>query len=488
MFMLAYRDRLFVKTLSPGNNRQIAVGTDYQTHGLDITLIELLPLCLAHLCPGGQVSPVEQVLHIHLNGFLQGGVDLLQHGLHLDVVAVAGAEVIDVAVRGPSFFQHCLVFCSKLAVFHHHIVVDRIQQVTQRPIVGIAAEENDGIHVIGVVFLTGFDAQGMIHHGFAAVDASGHQVFHRDIREAVDNIPGTGGVDVVAEEDLYHLILIHIVQGRAELVGVGVLAVHNDDHPAVVLQESMDVMLDAVADIVDLAEILEGVLISCVKQGEELLIVVEDVAFLRVGPVEVDLIGIAVSVGIVYLCCCPDSGFGLAVGHHKQGLDVLPLHPDGKDGLAVIDAVCDQLVDADDVVIDLTVRLDNGDAVCSQLADAVLGDLIREGIQIFQIPVHLIVQGIVVLFDGRAEHGQMPNDPGVLVFLQLMENIQLGSFIVGFEMPLLHTGQIGHLGDDGIGVGLISIGSSHDVFLLFVFEVSEHKNADVSIMKWYAIY
>lgn len=79
-------------------NFYIPLFIDIETHGFEVAVVEL------HLLPSGKVRPravdrlLEQLLDIEMDRFILALSDLVQHSLYPDLIAVAGAEVISIAV------------------------------------------------------------------------------------------------------------------------------------------------------------------------------------------------------------------------------------------------------------------------------------------------------------------------------------------------------------------------------------------------------
>ena len=66
-------------------------------HGLDVTGIELVLFTGGHVSPGHFVDLSEDILDVEVYLFFQALTQLLQPGSFLDLVAVAGAEIIQIA-------------------------------------------------------------------------------------------------------------------------------------------------------------------------------------------------------------------------------------------------------------------------------------------------------------------------------------------------------------------------------------------------------
>ncbi len=66
-------------------------------HGLDVAGIELVLFTGGHVSPGHFVDLSEDLPDVEVHLFLQALTQLLQQGSFLDLVAVAGAEIIQIA-------------------------------------------------------------------------------------------------------------------------------------------------------------------------------------------------------------------------------------------------------------------------------------------------------------------------------------------------------------------------------------------------------
>lgn len=444
-----------LQTLLPQCDGQRTIVADHQPHGLDVAVVKLLLLRLGHFGSGGEIRVLQHIVDIELQRIAQGVANLSKHGFNLDLVAVSGAEIVDVAEGNTGIDQRVSVIGAKLAAFDHNVIVHRIQLTVQTPKIGITGADDDGVHVVLIVFHTRFDAQRGVNKGLAAGYTPDLQMLDRDLSELIENTPCRGGVNIVAEDDLADSIQqrlpIQIVQRCVELVGVGVFTVHDNDGPAAAFEEVVNALLGAVAGIVDLARILENIFVGFIQQGAEFFVVVENVAGFPITPVDVYLIGVTIFVGVVLSGGCLDACLCITVGHDKELFHIVPRKP-GKQFFAIVDTVSDKAVDVDDVLVQLSVCLDDGDAIRLKLAQALLRDIFRERMQILEFMEHPVVQVTVVLLDGGAEHAEITDDPGVLVVLQLLEMLHFGRFVLHLKDPLGDTDQIGNLGYDDIHV------------------------------------
>lgn len=78
---------------------------DLNVHGLDVAGIELVLFTGGHVRPGHFVNLSEDILDVEVYLFLQALTQLLQQGSFLDLVAVAGAEIIQIAVGNARILQ-----------------------------------------------------------------------------------------------------------------------------------------------------------------------------------------------------------------------------------------------------------------------------------------------------------------------------------------------------------------------------------------------
>ena len=82
-------------------NADVSVLVDGQRHVPDVLLIELPPLCGRHFDPRVSQSCIKHIVDIQVNGVVNPAVHLLEQCVFLDVLAVAGVEVIQIAVEYP---------------------------------------------------------------------------------------------------------------------------------------------------------------------------------------------------------------------------------------------------------------------------------------------------------------------------------------------------------------------------------------------------
>ena len=78
---------------------------DLNVHGLDVAGIELVLFTGGHVSPGHFVDLSEDILDVEVYLFFQALTQLLQQGSFLDLVAVAGAEIIQIAVGNARILQ-----------------------------------------------------------------------------------------------------------------------------------------------------------------------------------------------------------------------------------------------------------------------------------------------------------------------------------------------------------------------------------------------
>lgn len=88
---------LDVSLLLPKAEVHFTVLIDLNVHGLDVAGIELILFTGGHIRPGHFVNLSEDILDVEVYLFLQALTQLLQQGSFLDLVAVAGAEIIQIS-------------------------------------------------------------------------------------------------------------------------------------------------------------------------------------------------------------------------------------------------------------------------------------------------------------------------------------------------------------------------------------------------------
>lgn len=135
-------------TLLPQCDGQRTIVADHQSHRLDVAVVKLLLLCFGHFSSGGEIRVLQHIVDIELQRIAQGVANLSKHGFNLDLVAVSGAEIVDVAEGNTGIDQRVSVIGAKLASFDHDIIVHRVQLTVQTPKIGIAGADDDGVHVV----------------------------------------------------------------------------------------------------------------------------------------------------------------------------------------------------------------------------------------------------------------------------------------------------------------------------------------------------
>lgn len=94
-------------SLRPQLYKYFSIRIDYQPHGTDIAFGELLLFCCTHFGAGIYVGGLQNFLNVEVNDLIQLRLHLPQDGLLLDLIAVAGAEIVDIAV-GNALVVHSL--------------------------------------------------------------------------------------------------------------------------------------------------------------------------------------------------------------------------------------------------------------------------------------------------------------------------------------------------------------------------------------------
>ena len=141
--------------------------------------------------------------------------------------------------------------------------------------------------------------------------------------------------------DFRDLIGVEILQGRDQLVGVGVLAV-DDEHDLLALaDEIIDILLDPLAGVGDPRDVLEDVAVLPVEKRQELFVVEKNIAVVARIPVYIHLIGIPVAIRVEQISRRLRALNRESVRHYEELAYIVPVDPDREELAAVIYPVAD---------------------------------------------------------------------------------------------------------------------------------------------------
>lgn len=473
-----------------------AVGGDVHAHPAQVAVVEGGDLLVGHGDPCTAQSIIEHRLGVEIDHLVKLTLNAVHQRLCLDGVAGAGVEVVQIAVVDALLVESYLDVVAALDFFHHDEEVNVAQVLDEGPVVAVAGDEDDGVHVVGVDLLAGAGGQRHVHLRLALVDAGHLDVLQREGGEGAEYLPAGGGVVTVHQQDLQNFgkaVLGQTAQRRRQLGGVGIFAVHHHDGLLALVEEGGDVVQHDVAHVLHQAEVSEIVLVGFVEQADELFVAVEDVAVGLALPVHVALVGVAVAVFDVLVVGGLET-LGLhAVGHEEQGLDVVPAQPVREERLAVADAVAQLLVDGDEVGVDLRAALLQGDAVLPELIHGIHGDEVGNGADVFQVVAEGGVDVPRLPLKGCADAAEIANDAGVFVLFQPLIVLHFWWFVFVFKVTLFHADKIGDDGNDVVfGVVVVCVASGNgflhgDWFSFFSFFggnefFSEHGRASFVII------
>jgi len=156
------------------------------------------------------------------------------------------------------------------------------------------------------------------------------------------NPPCRSGVYVIKENDrrnFLHDFIIKVFERGAQLVRVGVFAVHYQYGFLAVIYEIVDIVFYKSPCIGDFTVFREGVAMPLIKQGCKLLVIIEDIALVHRNPVDVHLIGVVGETCVIDVRSIFRSVLCQAVWHNEQLFYVRPVNPDWKEAFAVVNAV-----------------------------------------------------------------------------------------------------------------------------------------------------
>ena len=167
-------------------------------------------------------------------------------------------------------------------------------------------------------------------------------MFNGDAGVVFKNPPCRSGVYVIKENDrrnLLHDLIIKIFERGAQLVRVGVFAVHYQYGLLTVIYEVVDIVFYKSPCIGDFTVFREGVAMPLIKQGSKLLVIIEDITLVHRYPVDVHLIGVVGETCVIDVRSIFRSVLCQAVWHNEQLFYVRPVNPDWKEAFAVVNAV-----------------------------------------------------------------------------------------------------------------------------------------------------
>ena len=167
-------------------------------------------------------------------------------------------------------------------------------------------------------------------------------MFNGDAGVVFKNPPCRSGVYVIKENDrrnFLHDLIIKIFERGAQLVRIGVFAVHYQYGLLTVIYEVVDIVFYKSPCIGDFTVFREGVAMPLIKQGSKLLIIIEDIALVHRYPVDVHLIGVVGETCVINIGSIFRSVLCQTVWHDEQFFYVRPVNPDWKEAFTVVNAV-----------------------------------------------------------------------------------------------------------------------------------------------------
>ena len=141
----------------------------YSVHGLDVAGIELILFTGGHVRSGHFVNLSEDIPDVEVHLFLQALTQPLQQGPLLDLVAVAGAEIIQIAVGDARILQSVPNGTADLFFLHKNQEPCLFQRGDQAPVIGIGGSQNEGVDLILIELLAHAHGKPDIQEGIDAV-------------------------------------------------------------------------------------------------------------------------------------------------------------------------------------------------------------------------------------------------------------------------------------------------------------------------------
>ena len=133
---------------------------------------------------------VEHLVDVQVDGPAQGLVQSLEEGAAADLLGVAGVEIVDEAVEDLRVGQGLLHVDAAFLPFHHDQEFGVGHRGDEAPIVGVAGDDEEGVHVVSVVLLAGAGGEGDVHQGFVLLHPLDHDVLHGQVGVVLQHFPG----------------------------------------------------------------------------------------------------------------------------------------------------------------------------------------------------------------------------------------------------------------------------------------------------------
>lgn len=144
---------LDVSLLLPKAEVHFTVLIDLNVHGLDVAGIELILFTGGHVRPGHFLNLSEDFPDVEVHLFLQALTQFLQQGPLLDLVAVAGAEIVQIAVGDARILKSVPNGTTDLFFLHKNQEPRLFQRGDQAPVIGIGGGQDEGVDLILIELL-----------------------------------------------------------------------------------------------------------------------------------------------------------------------------------------------------------------------------------------------------------------------------------------------------------------------------------------------
>ena len=124
---------------------QIALRINGNFHLTDVLVIKPPFLTGAHLGAGGPVDLLKQLPHVEMHQLIQTRLQLAQQGAHTHLIAVSGAEIIDVTVENACVLHGMPHTAAELVILHHNQKLGLRQHADERPIITVAGQQHKAV-------------------------------------------------------------------------------------------------------------------------------------------------------------------------------------------------------------------------------------------------------------------------------------------------------------------------------------------------------
>ena len=184
----------------------------------------MLLFVLTHLNAGGCVGFSHDLVNIEAASFIQCFPNFCKNSFNLYLIAVASAEIVQIAIRDSSVLQCRLCVSSEFTALYKHQKAKLGHGRDQAPEIRVTGSQQERRRSVGIILPTGSRRKHNIRQRLGLNQSFDHDVLNWDLCKLIKNLPGCSCVHIVVKNDFANLVqqcfLIKVVQHRVELIGV----------------------------------------------------------------------------------------------------------------------------------------------------------------------------------------------------------------------------------------------------------------------------